>query len=208
MLLRCFVHVINLACKATIAGLEEMADGLISHLRHLICAVPIQSVCSIICSSSLWCEHFANTVKTLINKELQIILDTDTCWSSTHLMMEQALILCLAINTFLSSDDFQDLARNNNISTHDWDLLDDMSIVLNVPHQFQETLSAEKTPTLCDMLPAFEAVSTLWKAQRQEFPGLSCAIDAGLEKLSEYTELAHDVPAHMLAMGICHSVFK
>ncbi|KAK0485398.1 hypothetical protein EDD18DRAFT_1017904, partial [Armillaria luteobubalina] len=152
-------------------------------------------------SSSLQCEHFANTVKTLINKKLQIILDTDTCWSSTHLMMEQALILRLAINTFLSSDDFQDLARNNNISTHDWDLLDDMSIVLNVlPHQFQEHLSAEKTPTLCDMLPAFEAVSAQWKAQRQEFPGLSRAIDAGLEKLSEYTELAHDVPAHMLAM--------
>ncbi|KAK0502611.1 hypothetical protein EDD18DRAFT_1065161, partial [Armillaria luteobubalina] len=199
----CFAHVINLACKATIAGLEEMADGLISHLRHLIHAVPIQSVCSIIRSSSLRCEHFANTVKTLINKELQIILDTDTRWSSTHLMMEQALILHLAINTFLSSDDFQDLARNNNISTHDWDLLDDM-----IPHQIQEHLSAEKTPTLCDMLPAFEAVSALWKAQRQEFPGLSHAIDAGLEKLSEYTELAHDVPAHMLAMGICHPVFK
>ncbi|KAK0493601.1 hypothetical protein EDD18DRAFT_1078354, partial [Armillaria luteobubalina] len=196
--LRCFAHVINLACKATIAGLEEMADGLISHLRCLICAIPIQSVRSI---------HFANMVKTLINKELQIILDTDTRWSSTHLMMEWALILRLAINTFLSSDDFRDLARNNNISTHDWDLLDDMSIVLNVPHQFQEHLSAEKTLTLCDMLPAFEAVSALWKAQRQEFPGLSCAIDAGLEKLSEYTELAHDVPAHMLAMGICHPVF-
>ncbi|KAK0480552.1 hypothetical protein IW261DRAFT_1418930 [Armillaria novae-zelandiae] len=67
-----------------------------------------------------------------------------------------------------------------------------MSIVLNVPHQFQEHLSAEKTPTLCDMLPVFEAVSAL----------LSRAIDAGLEKLSEYTELTHDVPAHMLAMAV------
>ncbi|PBK90660.1 hypothetical protein ARMGADRAFT_933800, partial [Armillaria gallica] len=133
---------------------------------------------------------------------LQIILDADTRWLSTHLMMECALFLCLAINTFLSSDDFQDLVRNNNISTHDWDLLDDMSTVLNVPHQFQEQLSAEKTLTLCDMLSAFEAVLVLWKAQKDEFPLLSCAINLGLQKLSEYKRLARNVPAYMLVMGM------
>ncbi|KAK0431307.1 uncharacterized protein EV420DRAFT_1286270, partial [Desarmillaria tabescens] len=126
----------------------------------------------------------------------------DTRWSSTHLMIERALFLRLAINAFLSSDDFQDLARNNNINTHDWDLLDDMSTFPQVPHQFQEQLSAEKTLTLCDMLPAFEAVSALWQAQKEEFPSLSRAINVGLEKLSEYMELARDVPAYMLAMGM------
>ncbi|PBK81196.1 hypothetical protein ARMGADRAFT_948624, partial [Armillaria gallica] len=71
-----------------------------------------------------------------------------------------------------------------------------------VPHQFQEQLSAEKTPTLCNMLPAFEAVSVLWKAQKDECPLLSYAINSDLQKLSEYKELTFNVPAYMLAMGM------
>ncbi len=52
------------------------------------------------------------------------------------------------------------------------------------------------------MLPAFEAVSALWEAQKDEFPLLSHAINSGLQKLSEYKGLARDVPAYMLAMGM------
>ncbi len=72
---------------------------------------------------------------------------------------------------------------------------------VQVPHNFQEQLSAEKTPTLCDALPAFEAVVTLWEAQRAKYPLLAPAIQSGLHKLSEYSALARTVPAHMLAMG-------
>ncbi|PBK86057.1 hypothetical protein ARMGADRAFT_941122, partial [Armillaria gallica] len=125
----------------------------------------------------------------------------DTHWSSTHLMIEWALFIRSAIDVFLSSDNFHDLARNNNIDDNDWDLLEDMSIVLNIPHNFQEQLSAEKMPTLCDALPAFEAVVTLWEAQRAKYPLLAPAIRSGLCKLSDYSVLARTVPAYMLAMG-------
>ncbi len=50
------------------------------------------------------------------------------------------------------------------------------------------------------MLPAFEAVSVLGEAQKDEFPLLSHAINSGLQKLSEYKGLARNVPAYMLAM--------
>ncbi|PBK90095.1 hypothetical protein ARMGADRAFT_934806, partial [Armillaria gallica] len=154
-----------------------------------------------ICSSSLCREHFLSVVKQILQKELQVILDTDTRWSSTRLMIDRALILRTSIETFLASEKFQDLTRTNHLSKEDWDLLFGMNDVLSVSHDFQHQLSAEKTPTLCDAIPSFKAVLTLWEEDLQKYPHLSHAIQAGLSKLMNYMKCMKDVPAYTLAMG-------
>ncbi|PBK88141.1 hypothetical protein ARMGADRAFT_937783, partial [Armillaria gallica] len=55
-----------------------------------------------------------------------------------------------------------------------------------VSHAFQQILSAEKTPCISDMLPAFEAMRSTWEALQEELLHLSKIIDAGLDKLAEY----------------------
>jgi hypothetical protein len=55
-----------------------------------------------------------------------------------------------------------------------------------VPHAFQQRLSAEATPTLCEALPAFESMKRVWDVQKGEMPDAAPIINAGLDKLEEY----------------------
>src|SRR5262245_28416962 len=82
-----------------------------------------------------------------------------------------------------------------------------IDIRLQVPHAFQQRLSAETTPTLCDAIPAFEAMKRVWNEQKVQMPNTAPIIDAGLQKLEEYRERADLVPAFVLAMGKHHFIF-
>lgn len=62
-------------------------------------------------------------------------------------------------------------------------------------------LSAEKTPTLCAAIPAFEAMLHAWEVQQDEYPEATYIINDGLEKLREYQVRIDMVPAYTLAMG-------
>jgi len=58
-----------------------------------------------------------------------------------------------------------------------------------VPFAFQQKLSADKTPTLCDAIPSFEAMISIWtdiqeNAQLSE----SMVIQEGLDKLAVYRD--------------------
>ena len=109
---RCFPHIVNLACKAVLASITEHRDVFsdsnpIANVRALVNAVCLFIVWKLrdvvysffqIRSSSLWCQYFNEIVKTMHQKELQLLHDVDTCWSSTLLMIECALelkVVCL-----------------------------------------------------------------------------------------------------------------
>jgi hypothetical protein len=70
-----------------------------------------------------------------------------------------------------------------------------------VPHAFQQKLSVEKTPTLCNALPAFEAMITKWERMQLEYPQIAHIIQKGLDKLGSYQERFERVPAYVLAMS-------
>lgn len=70
-----------------------------------------------------------------------------------------------------------------------------------VPHAFQQRLSAEKTPTLGDALPAFEALIHVWEQQQADYPETADIIQQGLDKLGSYEERLEKVPAYALAMS-------
>ena len=59
----------------------------------------------------------------------------------------------------------------------------------------------EKTPTLCEALPSFEAMVSIWENQQTERPEAVHIIQAGIDKLEEYRDHADLVPAYVLAMG-------
>lgn len=76
-----------------------------------------------------------------------------------------------------------------------------------VPYAFQQRLSFETTPTLCGTIPAFEAMKSVWNAQKADMPNVAHIIDVGLKKLDEYRERADLVPAYVGAMSMCYDSF-
>lgn len=70
-----------------------------------------------------------------------------------------------------------------------------------IPHAFQQMLSHEKVPTLCLMLPAFEALKLKWKEFIEDHESFACIVTKGLEKLEDYEERIDFIPAYILAMG-------
>ena len=73
-------------------------------------------------------------------------------------------------------------------------------ICAQVPHAFQQKLSSEKTPTLCEALPSFQRMITTWEQYKQDMPEYAQIIEAGLSKLQTYFNLAIQVPAYQLAI--------
>jgi len=66
---------------------------------------------------------------------------------------------------------------------------------------FQQKLSAEKTPTLCNALPAFDVMVSVWKEMQESMDELYFdIIQAGIDKLDAYHNQAELVPAYMISM--------
>ncbi|KIJ93508.1 hypothetical protein K443DRAFT_111958 [Laccaria amethystina LaAM-08-1] len=195
--IHCFPHIVNIACKAVLASIMEHSNGsltqdVFSDSNHVatICALvnAIQSL-------SLWHQYFNEIVKTMHQKELQLLPDVDINWSSTLLMIECALELEVAITKFLTTAEFDDLCKYE-LSDSEWDDLALVSEILLVPHVFQQHLSSEKTPTLCDTIPSFEAMVQKWVEKQEEDPETHAIVQQGLlDKLNTYREQVNLVPA-------------
>ncbi|KAF9488805.1 hypothetical protein BDN71DRAFT_1435876 [Pleurotus eryngii] len=109
-------------------------------------------------------------------------------------MIDCMLLLHEAINQFLVKEDFTELCQYQ-LGTAEWDVLKAFQLVLQVSHTFQQHLSSEKTPTLCDTIPAF----------KDKHPELHHIMQQGINKLRLYCNHANDVPAYVLAMvSTCH----
>lgn len=62
-------------------------------------------------------------------------------------------------------------------------------------------LSHENTPTLCDALPAYSCLETLWKNYQVAHPEVAPLIQRGLDKLEIYRDRTDLAPAYILAMS-------
>ncbi|KDR70908.1 hypothetical protein GALMADRAFT_75694, partial [Galerina marginata CBS 339.88] len=166
---------------------------------------PIATIRALICvirSSSLRRQQFSQIVNRLLGKDLQLLRDVDTRWSSALLMIERALFLEKSINEFLDIPEFQELEKYR-LDDDEWNALATAREILLVPFAFQQRLSAEKTPTLCDAIPSFEAMIRTWTDQQQSYDGgPECeVIQKGLDKLAVYRERTELVPAYVISMG-------
>ncbi|KAJ6553868.1 ribonuclease H-like domain-containing protein [Mycena sp. CBHHK59/15] len=137
--------------------------------------------------------------KALQQKDLQLLRDVDTRWSSTLLMIDRAVLLREAIDKLLSDAQFRDLHKYK-LGENDWDALKAFQRILAVPHAFQQKLSAEKTPTLGHALPAFEAMISAWQKQQRAFPETADIVQKGIDKLESYRDRVQDIPVYILSM--------
>ncbi|KAG2085831.1 uncharacterized protein F5147DRAFT_588771, partial [Suillus discolor] len=129
-----------------------------------------------------------------------LLHNIDIRWLSTLLMIEHAILLCAAIDRFLDSHDFPEL-KKYKLNDVEWQALDVFKDILSVPHAFQQKLSSEKTPTLCDSIPSFEAMT-------DKYPDCAAVIQPGLDKLEAYRAHISCVPAYVLAMGESLKIFR
>ncbi|THU76962.1 hypothetical protein K435DRAFT_703533 [Dendrothele bispora CBS 962.96] len=154
-------------------------------------------------ASSLRRQFFSECLHTLEMKDLQLLRDVDTRWSSVLLMIDRAILLKDAINHAINAHpelaDFYMIER-------EWDALKMYSQILMIPHAFQERLSAEKTPTLSFAIPAYEAMITKWTNLKAELPQAAPVIDAGIAKLVKYRDRVDVSDAYTLAMVLNPSI--
>ncbi|KAH9950786.1 ribonuclease H-like domain-containing protein [Amylocystis lapponica] len=213
---RCFPHVVNRTCKSVLGAITKLdfaANSAPEYVptigpqpRSFLDAIdrdPIATVRTLVRvtrSSSLRCQYFSEILKTLEKKDLQLLRDVDIRWSSTLLMVERAILLHEAIDKFLESEEFEELHKYQ-LTEVEWDALEAFHRILSVPHAFQQKLSAEKTPTLCNVIPSYEAMAKVWEAQQHKYPETSHIIQAGLDKLEGYRDRTDLVPAYVLAMS-------
>ncbi|KAF7358762.1 HAT family dimerization domain-containing protein [Mycena sanguinolenta] len=209
--IRCFPHIVNLAVKAVLSAITNMdfaapeAEDFVPNptapqtVLDAIARDPIATVRTTIRASSLRRQYFSEVLKALQKKDLQLLRDVDTRWSSTLIMIERAILLREAIDKFLSDNQFQDLHKYK-LNDKEWEALAVFKRILAVPHAFQQLLSAEGTPTLGDALPSFEAMISRWEEQKYQYPETAHIVQQGIDKLKAYRQRVEDVPAYILSM--------
>ncbi|KAK7021530.1 hypothetical protein R3P38DRAFT_2780753 [Favolaschia claudopus] len=189
-------------CKAVLSAITNMdfaapgADDFVpggAEPRTFLDAIardPIATVRTsvrVIRASSLRRQYFSEVLKALHMRDLQLLRDVDTRWSSTLIMIDRAVP---------SSRDL----KKYKLSKPEWDALKSFQRILSVPHAFQQRLSAETTPTLGHALPAFEAMISQWEKQQTRHPETADIVQQGINKLDDYRERVEDVPAYILSM--------
>jgi len=71
-----------------------------------------------------------------------------------------------------------------------------------VPDAFQQKLSAEKTPTLCNAIPSFDVMVTIWQGLQESWgEPFSSIIQDGIDKLNAYHHRIELVPAYTISMS-------
>ncbi|KAL1712177.1 ribonuclease H-like domain-containing protein, partial [Schizophyllum commune] len=200
---RCFPHVVNLACKAVLAAITNLdfarpnAGPFVPTALHRDAIAIVRTAIRAICASSLRRGYFEEVLAALKQKNLQLLRDVETRWSSTLLMVERAILLRAAIDRITRETPELNKYR---FRPDEWTELEELKKVLEVPHAFQQILSGEKMPTLCNAIPSFERMARRWEQLKTELPGMACVIDHGLDKLDEYRDKTDIVPAYIVAM--------
>ncbi|PBK59590.1 hypothetical protein ARMSODRAFT_899042, partial [Armillaria solidipes] len=190
---RCFAYIVNLACKAVlgaITNLEFVASDTAdfeptSEEANTFRAALQHDPIVLIRASSLRRQFFSEVVAALKLNNLQLLHDVITHWSSTLLMIDRALYLQPAVDKFLDAREFPEL-RKYKLGNTEWNVLANFKEILSVLHSFQQLLSTEKTPCICNTIPAFEAMRTMWENKWLNFLHLADIITAGLDKLDDY----------------------
>jgi len=79
-------------------------------------------------------------------------------------------------------------------------VLDHIRAVTSVPHDAQESLSSEHTPTLSYSLPFYHSIVDDWEHLEQVYPLLSPFIKIGIRKVEEYVNKSKLSRTYLLAV--------
>ncbi|KAG2347127.1 hypothetical protein BDR05DRAFT_841371, partial [Suillus weaverae] len=79
-------------------------------------------------------------------------------WDSCFIMLNRFRTLRKAVDRFL-----QQSLLAKRLTSMQWHFLEDLEVILEVPHVAQQIMSTEKTPVLSLAVPAFEELIERWK---------------------------------------------
>jgi hypothetical protein len=114
-------------------------------------------------------------------------------------------IFIQALTVFLNKATHTEIA-DRAITEDQQEVLRDICEFLQIPHAVQELLSAEHTPTLCEVLPQYENLLVMLRdlrviKLREAKPQLSRAINAAIKKIEEYVQKSRKTRIYALAMS-------
>ncbi|KEP52153.1 putative AC transposase [Rhizoctonia solani 123E] len=129
---------------------------------------------------------------------VELLLDVPTRWSSTRNMFDRFIELYPAIWEYLNRN--KDIFPGMIMSDLEFKVLQDILACLNVPHQAQELLSAEQTPTLSLAFPVYDQLIYSWRQLGKRLGAFQYAIECGIARLQEYMAKSRTSPIHIVAM--------
>ncbi|KAJ3754264.1 hypothetical protein EV360DRAFT_51958 [Lentinula raphanica] len=132
-------------------------------------------------------------------REVVLLRDVDTRWSSTFLMIDRLLELYPAIKEIANSPENNEL-QSLLLEPFDLGVLSDIRFFLKTFHLVQELASAQKTPCLAIVLPLYEQLITNLRLLKNALPNLSHAIESALQKIHEYQDKCHSTNMYSFAM--------
>ncbi|KAJ7928385.1 hypothetical protein B0H13DRAFT_2311666 [Mycena leptocephala] len=129
-----FLHVIDCirAAKNNATPFEpsgKVATTFMDAIDHDPIAT-LRAIVRQIRSSSLRRQFFSDVLKSLQLKDLELLRDVITRWSSTLLMIDRGLFLRLAVDSFLSSNQFEEL-RKFKLGDEEWGALEVFKKILD-----------------------------------------------------------------------------
>ncbi|KAJ8092262.1 hypothetical protein PM082_024093 [Marasmius tenuissimus] len=201
----CFVHILHLACTAIIEAANESGlaknytnvqrekdklskEGIILHVCDIVCQARASGVCR------------RNWEEILVKLEVaikQLLCDVNTRWGSVYYMIDRLLELHNCLIDFILDYKYTDIKP---LMAPELVLAEQVKEVLGTGTAFQQSLSTDKTPTLCDYLPNIHCVITRWTTQQQLYPHLSDAIQQGINNMKEYQDKISTVDVYSLAL--------
>ncbi|CAG7851001.1 SubName: Full=Uncharacterized protein {ECO:0000313/EMBL:CCA75502.1} [Serendipita indica DSM 11827] len=134
-------------------------------------------------------------------KYRELIRDVETRWSSLYLMIERYLELHTAIDSWLECTDQRDL-QIYRLDAREVEVLQHIKSLLEYFHSFQQLLSAERTPSIHLVIPAFEPLITDLTEVLAQGPLLAHAYSVAISKLKEYRNKCMVNPVYAVAMGL------
>ncbi|KAH9013041.1 hypothetical protein EDB84DRAFT_1253278, partial [Lactarius hengduanensis] len=99
---------------------------------------------------------------------LQLLRDVRTRWDLVYCMLNWLREMRPAIDYFLDLPN-GDL-RKYIISPQEWQAMQDLELILSMPHQVQQIMSGENTPILSGAVPAFEMFMSAWESICENHP--------------------------------------
>ena len=105
-----------------------------------------------------------------------------------------------AIDSWLEGTDQRDLQKLR-LDVREVEVLQQIKDLLGYFHSFQQLLSAERTPTIHLVIPAFETLITELTDALAEGPLLAHAYSVAIAKLKEYRNKCMLNPVYTIAMG-------
>ncbi|KAI0060763.1 hypothetical protein BV25DRAFT_1806882, partial [Artomyces pyxidatus] len=218
---RCFPHVINISVQTALKSLSKSApdplplsDRLEHQNPHALKEDPVgkcRSVVGACRDSSMRREDFLKEIeagnKAKVWKDgteavqlrvVQLLRDVETRWSSTFLMIDRALELSQAVNSFMSS---RDALAGLVLTPTDYEVLSDIRNFLSIPHETQQELSFEQTPTLPHVIPSYELLVTMLRDAQVTLPRIRPAIQEAIRKIEEYMNIERQKPIYAVSIS-------